>query len=384
MDEVPKSDSDGHSRLKVEKINEVKNAGIRKFLTEGMDYNRKKRVTPENKGNILRKEENREENFSIKEELKLKRLRGRKMEETKQEENEELKGRKIMKNGRMIIEVERKEEKLIETRKRELGIKEEKGNGKKTFYDEEKGRKNSMEEEKIEKEKGKVKEGNKRGRKRESERGILMGEQSIKNFMINKKEKEIVNTPKRKRKEKEEIMVFGKEETPGKKMKYMLDNDQNNKSLEKEGGKVKRMLETLEGGRGKIRTGMRKHSTGGKLSDLRNGKRDSSRIQKGKVQTQIERINFNLNAINSGTSIYSYNEEKGALNNKQLGHKIDLIAKKNSELVQSVHNRGGTGVQHADESVIANDNSRLDDRQGGPIRRDFNNQLGLEHGRNKL
>ena len=53
-------------------------------------------------------------------------------------------------------------------------------------------------------EKVKAKEGNRRGRKRKTERGIPSGEQSVKKFLLNRKEKEIVTTPKRKRKENEE------------------------------------------------------------------------------------------------------------------------------------------------------------------------------------
>ena len=74
----------------------------------------------------------------------------------------------------------------------------------------------------------------------------------------------------------------------------MFDNNQFDKNLVREGGKVKRMLEKLEGGKGKKISGMSKNSKGGEESDLRNGKENSSGIQKGKAQKQIERINTKL------------------------------------------------------------------------------------------
>ena len=280
-----------------------------------------------------------------------------------------------------------------------LGIKEEENRKKQICGKEENERKKNNKEdrkeingrkEKVRKEekmeKGKKQEGNKRGRKKETERGILAGEQSIKSFLenMNKKENDVVKTPKRKRKENEEIVIFGQEETPGKKRKIMLEKHQTDRNLLIEGGKVKRMLDRFEGGKGMIRKGIQKNSLEGRISDLRNGKGNSSELQSEKVQKQKEGINTNFNVINSEILLGSYNDENGALRNPKRGQKNGLFGAENNELVQSVHNRGGIIVKNADRSVLANEKKDTDEFSVGPIRNDSSIQLGTGHRRDKM
>ena len=190
------------------------------------------------------------------------------------------------------------------------------------------------------------KERSKRGRKRQTEKGILEGEQLIKKFLVKQKETETQKTPKRKRMEssdKEEIMVFGQEDTPGKTIKTMLDNNQQRRKLMDKGGKIKRMIANFE-------MGMEgKDPRKEEIYFLGKDKENSSRKQEETVRKEIERINATYKCcfkLKINSKFNSYEAENGDLRNSKLGPKIGCFNGVGNNLVRGFDSRGGESLQH--------------------------------------
>ena len=287
-----------------------------------------------------------------------------------------------------IVEEENKEGRLIQRRKIQLGLEKENVNNRKS---QEKGlernkisnaqikKKENEKEENTDMKKEKVK----RGRKRHTEKGLLEGEQSIKKFLVTKEEAVKQETPKRKRQkvdEKEEI-IFGQEETPGKRIKTMLYNDPNRRKRIEKGGKIKRMVLRFEKGEEGKEYSKEEISFLGKVAGNSSGKQEVT------VKKQIERINSTKTLIPQlipTSKINSYEKQNGDFRNSNLGHENESFNGKHRKLINGFDNRGGDGVQCDVNSVLSNQEGRLMTRWEGPIRSEYTIQLGNVHGGNKL
>ena len=244
---------------------------------------------------------------------------------------------------------------------------EDKGKIRRTIEELNKGGKNKEENMKI----------NKRGRKKQSERGILKGEQSILDFMKAKEGKEN-GTPKRKfeegGKEGNEI-VFGLCETPSKKLRSEFDVGRRKEIgniFEK--GKVKRMKEKYEVGGEKEENGigMFKHSEGRKVHVLRKEGKESL----GRKNEPVHEVN----EIKSKYYNFSDCLKNGVFNRKKLGFKNDF-KKETDKIVHQDASRWGGKVSDDAKSVPANQNYRNDAVRREPITDEMQFQLGTRRER---
>ena len=213
---------------------------------------------------------------------------------------------------------------------------------------------------------GKRKEENvkpiKRGRKKQSEKGILKGERSIKEFIMEGKK---ISTPKRKLEEggKEgNDVVFGLGETPRKKLRTEIEVGSCHKlGRVFEKGKVQRMKEKFELGGKKEEKGMLLHSSEKIIPNLRNEGKESLGKE---IKTVHEETKFNLNL---SKNIFLQN---GDFHRKKTGLKMDFKIEK-VKVVHQDTNRW-SGRDFVDEkSVPANQNFGNDALTREPITDDF-------------